>query len=169
MVTQIKRLFSIRVVRYGLVGGIGIPVNDLALFFFSFLFGHLFSLAPDNNLLYAIASPCAFEVSTTVNFVLNQLFTYREQKLHGRDWIKRAGKAQLTSLSALILAYVIGLILVYVLHVDKYLANPLGIILAFVYNFFISSKLVFRPTAPATSPVAAEIETETGPVTTPHA
>ena len=83
-----------RIIRYGLVGGIGIPVNDLALLLFMSLM-HSF---------YPLASACAFEVSTTINFVLNQLFTYSEQHLSGMGWVRRAGKAQLTSLSALLLS-----------------------------------------------------------------
>ena len=88
----LKRLFKMRIIRYGLVGGIGIPVNDLALLLFMSLM-HGF---------YPLASACAFEVSTTINFVLNQLFTYSEQHLSGWGWVRRAGKAQLTSLSALL-------------------------------------------------------------------
>jgi putative flippase GtrA len=133
----LRRIFSVRIIRYALCGGIGIPINDLALLFFMrFFWPHW----------YPVASAYAFEVSTTVNFVLNQLFTYNDQHLHGFDWVKRAAKAQLTSLSALGISYCCGLVLVYVFHVNQYLANPMSIILAFGYNFFISKKLVFRAT-----------------------
>lgn len=126
-----------RIVRYALVGGIGIPVNLLALAAFLHLFG---------DRLYPLASACAFEVSTTINFVLNQLFTYREQKhLRGWDWPKRALKAQVASLSALAIAYVIALALRYGLHASPYLANTGGIVCAFFYNFSIANRFVFRP------------------------
>src|SRR5262249_37713677 len=119
----IRRLLRVRIVRYGLVGGIGIPVHDAALFVFLTLFGAR---------LFPLASVCAFEVSTTVNFVLNQLFTYSEQKhLRGWDWVGRALKAQLTSLSALAIAFAIGLALVYGLHLNAYLANDIGILCSF--------------------------------------
>jgi putative flippase GtrA len=143
----VKRLANLRITRYAFVGGIGIPINDSALFCFTFLFSHV--LSPESIFLYPIASACAFEVSTTINFVLNQLFTYHEQKLKGwTTWVRRAGKAQLTSLSALLLSYGVGLILVYALRVNQYIANPAGIIVAFIYNYFISKKLVFHPTKP---------------------
>ena len=123
--------------RYALVGGIGIPVNLLALAIFLHLFG---------DGLYPLASACAFEVSTTVNFVLNQLFTYSEQKhLRGWDWPKRALKAQATSLSALAMTWAIGLALKYGLHVNPYLANAIGIVCSFAYNFTVSNRFVFRP------------------------
>src|SRR6266567_798266 len=88
--TRLRHFFQIRIVRYALVGGIGIPIHDGALFLFQHLMG-------DN--LYPLALACAFEMSTIINFMLNQLYTYHEQKhLQGWNWIKRALKAQATSL-----------------------------------------------------------------------
>jgi len=161
MKALITRLLNIRIIRYGLVGGIGVPINDGALFIFTMLLsalpltihfalvGHSFSV----DLHYALASACAFEVSTTINFVLNQLFTYREQKITRRDWIRRAATAQLTSLSAILLSFVVGLILFYGLKVNEYIANPIGIIVIFAYGFFVSRKFVFRPVAASTTSV----------------
>lgn len=68
--------------------------------------------------------------------------------------MKRAAKAQLTSLSALLLSYLAALLLVNFLHVNYYIANPLGICIAFIYNFFISKCLVFRSQALAASSVS---------------
>jgi putative flippase GtrA len=153
MKSLVKQLLNRRIVRYGLMGGIGLPINDLALLIFKYFFRN-FRLTANLSLMnlhvvvdfhYALASACAFEVSTTINFVLNQLFTYHEQKLQGWDWVRRAGKAQLTSLSALLLSFAIGLALVYGLHINEFIANPVGIIVVFVYGFFISKKFVFRP------------------------
>lgn len=154
MISLVKRVLKIRIIRYGLVGGIGIPINDLALLCFTFLLGN-----PDpnvGNILFLLAEVCAFEVSNIINFVLNQLFTYSEQRIHGWEWIRRIVKGQLTSLSAMLLSILSALALIYFLHVDKYLANPAGIVIAFIYNFFISNRLVFRPTS--TAPVPAEVE-----------
>jgi putative flippase GtrA len=138
MVFALKRVLKLRIIRYGLVGGIGIPINDAALFLCAQLL-----LLP-----LPLAEACAFLLSNVVNFTLNQFFTYREQVrgIHGWQWLRRYFKGQLTSLSASLLAYLVALGLVYFLQVDKYLANPAGIVVAFVYNFFISRKLVFRPT-----------------------
>lgn len=167
MISFTKRFLHIRIIRYGLVGGIGIPINDFALFCFLNLFSGL-SLTVSLSFLgrpivadlhFAIASTCAFEISNIVNFFLNQLFTYSEQSryIHGWEWLRRLAKGQLTSLSALLLSLLAALVLVYAFHVDPYLANPAGIIIAFLYNFFISNKLVFRPTAP-TSVTITELE-----------
>ncbi len=148
IIVYAQRLLRRRIVRYALVGGIGIPVNLLALAIFLHLFG---------DGLYPLASACAFEVSTTVNFVLNQLFTYSEQKhLRGWDWPKRALKAQATSLSALAMTWAIGLALKYGLHANPYLANAVGIVCSFAYNFTISNRFVFRPAPPQHSEGAAK-------------
>ena len=164
LIALVKRVLNIRIIRYGLVGGIGIPINDVALFLFQTLFGglsltfsySLLSYSFKSDLHYALSSACAFEVSTTVNFILNQLFTYHEQKLRGWQWVQRAAKAQLTSFSAILLSFIVGLILVYGLKVNEYIANPLGIVLIFIYNFFISRRFVFRPVA------ASEQSTDAG-------
>lgn len=146
MVSLVKRLLKMRIVRYGMVGGFGILVNMGALFFFKLVLGLLIR---QSFVLYLVSSACAFEVSNIINFILNQLFTYREQVQHirGGEWIRRAFKGQLTSLSAMLISYLTGAALVYFLHVDDYLANAAGIVIAFFYNFFISNKLVFRAVA----------------------
>src|SRR5258708_21865430 len=149
MIALIKRFFKIRIIRYGLVGGLGIPINNLALFIFLLLMGQR---------LYPLANACTFIVSNIINFVLNQLFTYREQirGIRGWEWIRRFFKGQLTSLSATLITYLVALALVYFFTANKYLANDIGIVLAFVYNFFISNKLVFRPTTTPFTPPMAE-------------
>ncbi|SRR5579871_2391752 len=139
MITNLRSLFRIHLVRYAIVGGIGIPVNLVALAIFLRILG-------DN--LYPLALACSFEVSTTVNFILNQLFTYSEQKhLHGWDWVRRALKAQATSASALLVTYIIALIFKYGVHVNPYVASTVGIVTAFFYNFLISKRFVFKPDA----------------------
>lgn len=178
--SHVKRLLGTHVIRYGMVGGIGIPVNDLALFAFTHLlglfawaktmtlFGHVIS--PKDVFLYPLASASAFELSNIVNFILNQIFTYREQlqHVHGWEWVRRAAKGQLTSLSAMLLSFGVALFLVDVFHVDQYFANPAGIIIAFAYNFFISKKLVFRsiasPSPTASTNVIAIEDMETSPI-----
>ncbi len=134
-----------------MVGGLGIPINLLALALFSLLF---------HNTLYPLAVICSFEVSTTINFVLNQLFTYREQSqhIHGWDWVKRALKAQSTSISAQILSIIVAIVLKQWLGINIYVANAIGIIVVFFYNFAISKRFVFRPTTPQ---VSSEIVTST--------
>lgn len=149
MIDLIKRFFKIRIIRYGMVGGIGIPIQNLALLLFTLLMGPR---------LFPVENACAFIISNFINFVLNQFFTYREQVqgIHGWEWAKRFFKGQLTSLSATLIAYLVALVLFYTLSVNRYISSDIGIVIAFLYNFFISNKLVFRPTTPATSTSTAQ-------------
>lgn len=133
---SLRRILHLRIVRYGLVGALGIPVNNVALALF----------LPLLHGTYWLALPCAFEVSTSVNFVLNQLYTYSDQRhLRGWDWPKRALAAQVSSASALLLAMLIGVLLTYGAHLNQYLATDIGIVVSFFYNFLLSRRFVFRP------------------------
>jgi len=137
-----------RIVRYGLVGGVGIPINLLMYA----LLRHLLGVRLD-----LLASAGAFEVSTSINFVLNQLFTYSEQRhLRGWDWPKRALAAQAASATSLALAYVIAQGLKYALHVNPYVAQTGGIVCAFFYGFTIANRFVFRPAPTSTAPPSSE-------------
>jgi putative flippase GtrA len=92
---------------------------------------------------------------------MNQLFTYKEQSqhIHGWDWVKRALKAQSTSISAQILSIVVAIVLKQWLGVNVYVANALGIIVVFFYNFAISKRFVFRPIVSQSSEeIAAKVQ-----------
>jgi len=135
----IRRLGERRIVRYALVGGLGIPINNAALAVFLSVFGGV----------YWLAWLGAFEVSTTVNFVLNQLYTYGDQQhLRGWDWPRRAPRAQISSSSAAVFAAIVAFALKYGLHVNDFVATDTGLILAFCYNYAISRRFVFRPADP---------------------
>lgn len=156
MVSLIKRFFQIRIIRYGLVGGIGIPIQNAFLLLFLLLLSQKFFL---------LANALAFIFSNIINFILNQLFTYREQVkgIHGWEWVRRFFKGQLTSSSSLLLSYLIATALVYLAHANDYLSTDTGIVIAFLYNFFVSNKLVFRATADSATPArSAKPEALTG-------
>ncbi|HVU65932.1 MAG TPA: GtrA family protein [Ktedonobacteraceae bacterium] len=144
MISLIKRLLNIRIVRYGMVGGVGILINEGALFVFEQLWG--LAIPQTSNFLYPLSWFCAFEISNTANFTLNQLFTYREQvkDIHGWEWVRRAFKGQLTSISAMLISLAVAWTLHFAFHINDYTDSFIGMIAQFFYNFFISNKLVFR-------------------------
>jgi putative flippase GtrA len=146
MISFIKRLFKIRIVRYGLVGGVGILINEGTLFCFMHLLG--LAISSKSIFLYPASWACAFEVSNLTNFTLNQFFTYSEQvkDIHGWEWVRRAFKGQLTSISAMFISLAASWGLYFLFHVDEYTASLIGIVMQFFYNFFVSNKLVFRAT-----------------------
>lgn len=146
--SYIKKIFSIRIIRYGIVGGAGIPINWIATAIFLHLFG-------DQGAASWLVTVFAFEVSTTINFILNQTFTYHDQKLSGRsEWLKRAAKAQITSLSSQLIALAIH----YGLNIgNPYIVNTLGIVGGFFFQFFVTRRFVFRPVAEPTPPTHEQI------------
>jgi len=144
----VRKLLRRRIVRYSLVGGLGIPINILALAVFLYFM---------SDRLFPAASALAFEVGTMVKFVLNQLYTYSDQKgLRGWDWLKRAFRAQLASFSTFALQWAIaqGVKLLLSGHGHhgfsfSLLAQVAAIGIAFIYSFAVTDRFVFR-TATAT-------------------
>lgn len=124
-----------RMVRFALVGGICIPVDMALIWFFRAVVG--LPMLP--------AWICAFEPSVLLNFYGNQRFTYAEQDhLRGWDWVTRAMKALLSSLSGQVVNLsVFGVLLA--LHVPYLAADALGICTAFFANFLIANRFVFTP------------------------
>ena len=124
-----------RVARFALVGTIGVPINVgfLWLFHREFRLGTL------------IAWVMAFECSALINFYANQRFTYHDQThVRGVEWLWRALRAQLSSVSGVVVnALIFGLLLASGLHYLE--ADAGGIVGAFACNFFIANRFVFTP------------------------
>lgn len=121
--------------RFTIIGGIGILINDLALAAFMFLFH-----------FYPVAYVFAFAVSNGANFALNQLITYPEYRPNRASiWLYRLLKAEVTSISALVISFSVALIFHYVFHVNEYLSNPIGLCFSFVYKYLVSDRFVYRP------------------------
>jgi putative flippase GtrA len=138
----IKKIWEKRVVKFALIGLIGIPINLVALKFFLTVFA-LTGLR--DNWLNVVAQVCSFEVGTIINFVLNQLITYRDQMpTTFNAWVVKSIKAQVANMSAFLVATLISLFFSVVVHIDPYVANTLGIIINFVYKFLVSDRFVFR-------------------------
>ncbi len=136
VIRLVQYFFRFRIVRYGFIGGICIPVHLLSLAVFLHLFG---------DKLYLVALVCTFEVSTTVNFILNQRFTYHEQPcLNPLGWVKRALKGQLTSLTSQTITFCVAVTFTYGLHQTPYLGSFVGIVSAFFLNYSLSKRFVFR-------------------------
>ncbi len=142
LVRLVRAMLRRRVVRFGLVGGVGIPINVAMLWFF-----HAFLHLP-----LALAWICAFEPSALINFYANQRFTYGDQKhLRGWDWPVRALKAQASSLSGQVVN-VLAFALLIRLGMHYLPADAAGIIAAFTVNFLLANRFVFTPAATAKLP-----------------
>ncbi|MGH2388524.1 MAG: GtrA family protein [Chloroflexota bacterium] len=141
----LRAFVRLRIFRFALVGGIGVPINLALLWFF-------------HGVLRMPIIPawiCAFEPSSLLNFYLNQRFTYREQThLRGWDWPVRALKAQATSLTGQVVNVMVFAALL-ALHVHYLPADTAGIATSCMVNFGIANQFVFtaaqRPARAAAS------------------
>ena len=126
-----------RFIRFALVGLLCVPINLLLLALFLRFFGES---------LYPVALVASFEISTTINFVLNQIYTYGERKPVRRwDWLTRALKLQATNLSSQLVTFIGILLLKEQLGLNPYVASLIGMAGAFLYNFTVSNRFVFLP------------------------
>ena len=126
-----------RFIRFALVGLLCVPINLLLLALFLHLLGES---------LYPVALVASFEISTTINFVLNQIYTYGERKpLRRWGWLTRALKLQATNLSSQLVTFIGILVLKEQLGLNPYIASLIGMAGAFLYNFTVSNRFVFLP------------------------
>ena len=144
MIAVARALLGRRLVRFALVGGMGIPINMALLWFFHGLL----------RMPMAPAWICAFEPSALINFYANQRFTYGEQKhLRGWDWPVRALKAQAGALTGQVVNVLVFTILI-MLGIHYLPADAVGIVAAFFANFALANRFVFTPARHAAEPVA---------------
>lgn len=122
-------------VRFALVGGVGIPINMSFLWLFHALL----------HMPLAIAWICAFEPSALINFYANQRFTYHEQThVRGWAWLTRALKAQASSLTGLAVNALSVALLIH-LGMHYLTADAAGIVISFSVNFLLANRFVFTP------------------------
>ncbi len=133
--TGFRATLARRVVRFALVGAVGIPVNV----------GFLWLFHRELRVNTVLAWLMAFECSALINFYANQRFTYHDQThVRGIEWMWRALRAQLSSISGVAInAFAFGLLLASGLHYLE--ADMGGIVAAFACNFFLASRFVFTP------------------------
>ncbi|MDB5059731.1 MAG: GtrA family protein [Chloroflexi bacterium] len=141
-------LLRLRVVRFALVGAVGIPVNV----------GLLWLFHKGLHVQTIVAWLWAFELSALLNFYANQRFTYREQThVRGKEWLKRAFRAQISSSSGVLInAAVFGLLLGMGI---RYLeADAGGIVASFFANFLIANRFVFTPARSAADATSRAVQ-----------
>ncbi|MDH7593399.1 MAG: GtrA family protein [Methanomicrobiales archaeon] len=115
--------------RYGLVGLSGIIVN----------MGVLYYLTERVGLYYLLSSLVAIELSILSNFILNDLWTFRERReIASPNRVKRAFAFHLVSAGGLVINWSILFSLTeyagfYYLH-----SNLIGILAGFIWNYLVN-------------------------------
>lgn len=126
-----------RVFKFGIVGISGIFVN----------LGILFVLVEFLHLNKDLASPLAIEFSVLNNFIWNDLWTFgtvENQKVSSR-W-HRLAAFNMVSIGGAVINYAIFLMLTAWFAVYYLAAQLLGILIAFVWNFFVNRRLTWTRT-----------------------
>lgn len=140
------RIIPTRFALFGTVGALGVVVQFAMLWLIlsvglreRFVYGH-WSV---NETTFTIANTMAALVAMTFNFVLNNELTYADKRLRGlfplvKGWAKFALTCSIGILSNIASADALKR-----MHVTDVIAVLVGIVLASVWNFALSSKFVW--------------------------
>jgi len=116
----------LRFVKFGLVGGSGILINEGLLWFLWGIMG----------IYLLLSSLISVEISIIWNFIWNEVWTFRDRGKEGvKEFFKRMGKFNLVSIIGLILNVAILMFLHKIFGTYPLTANIVGIAVAFIWNF----------------------------------
>ena len=123
----IQRLFT-----YLLIGGTAALIN-LGVFA---IFGHYGNMKVF-SLYTVVGYVAAYELSILANFIPNDYFTFRFLAGHQRSWLARCARFHLTSLSGVLVTFILSWIFYHPLDLPLLVSQALALILAVVYNFTV--------------------------------
>ena len=124
-----------RMAQFAAVGVSGVLVN----------LGILWALTDYAGIYYLLSAVASIEASIVSNFVLNDVWTFRDRKESGvTQWMKRLGKFNLISLPAFPMQLVVMGILKEFFGMYYLLAALMGILVVFIWNFVANSLWTWR-------------------------
>ena len=119
-----------RMLKFAAVGVSGIFVNESILFALTEIF----------EVFYLASAAISVEMSILSNFMLNELWTFRDRRSKGfLRVLRRALKYNFVSFGALTINLVVLYFLVEFFGIHYLLANLIGIFVAFLWNFVLST------------------------------
>lgn len=119
--------------KFALVGGSGVVVNMGLLYVFRKVF----------SLQIEIASPIAIEISILTNFLLNNIWTFRQRDTRYTVWNRLLRYHLVTGIAGLV-NYLILLLLVKAFGLNEFLSNLIGIGFGMLINYFLNSKWTWK-------------------------
>ena len=125
----------VKLFRFGAVGLSGIIVNEGVLIY---LKGYVqFSLP--------VASIIAIELSIMSNFILNDTWTFKTEQQHAMPhWWQRLLSFQVVSIGGAAINFIILNALAAFAGIDYRIANLLGILVAFAWNFWVNRRVTWK-------------------------
>jgi dolichol-phosphate mannosyltransferase len=129
----IGHLFPVRFVLFALIGGVGMFVH-LAVLGYCFKVGHL---------SFDLSQTAAVVVAMTSNFLMNNLFTYRDLRLTG--WRLVRGLASFYGICGVGAVANVG-VAAYFFKADRewWLAGIIGVVVGAVWNYAMSSVFTWK-------------------------
>jgi len=130
----IRRIIPRRAVSFALVGSIGVFVQ---LFTIYFLIGVL-------NLAFEQVLPIGVIVAASSNFIINNLLTFRKNRLIGKRFFFGLFKFLLVSSLPIIANIGITNLFYSQLSINTFISQIAGILVVFIWNYAASSKVVWN-------------------------
>jgi dolichol-phosphate mannosyltransferase len=122
-----------RFLKFCAVGAFGVLVNE----------GLLWLLTDGFGLFYLYSAMVSIEISIISNFVLNNLWTFRDRRLTSGNIFIRLAKYNLTCLVGVGLNLAVLWLMTEVLGVNYLISNLFGIAVAVVWNYSASMKWIW--------------------------
>lgn len=125
-----------RFIKYCIVGFTGIIVNMLVLYFFTDILG----------IFYILSSMISYEVSIITNFLINDIWTFKEVIVPGQShsFLVRAMYFNYTMITGAIVSILLLYIFTEFLSINYILSNMFAIVITVIYRYYASITLVWK-------------------------
>ena len=139
---------TIRFLRFAAVGSSGVLVNLLA---FALIYPFLSTIWPESQ-AFPLSNLASFAVSVGTNFLLNDVWTWKDRALPGRsEWIGRMWRFYLVSSIAGVVQIGVASFLRLGMGVHEYLSVLAGIVGATAINFVVNNFWTYKERAVSSS------------------
>jgi dolichol-phosphate mannosyltransferase len=128
-----ENVLNFKILKFGIVGGSGVVVN----------MGLLYILTAYFNMDYKIASIFAIEMSIITNFLLNNYWTWQDQR-HKNFWLKLMQYNISVGIAAILANWLLLIFLTEVVGIYYMISNLIGIAVGTALNFVINDLWTFR-------------------------
>jgi len=130
----LKRIIPRRAVSFALVGSIGVFVQIFTIYFLMLV----------SSLAFEKVLPIGVIVAATSNFIINNLLTFRKNKLLGKSFCLGLFKFLLVSSLPIIANIGIANMFYSQLSANTLISQIAGILVVFIWNYAASSKIVWN-------------------------
>lgn len=128
-IIHLLKLSSWRPLKFAFVGALGTVINLTILYLLGLLIPRLLGR------LFILGSAIAIEGSMLFNFTLHELWTFRDRR--GGPMIHRLVLYHLGVLPAVLVQYITAVGLKYLLSMNPFMAQLIGIFMGFIVNYLI--------------------------------